>query len=400
MFKEKKILLGVTGSIAAYKSALLVRLLVQEGAEVKVVMTPSACDFITPLTLSVLSKNPVSVEGFDAHTGEWDNHVHLAAWADMFIIAPASANTMAKMASGVCDNMLMTVYLSATCKKYIAPAMDAEMWSHSTTKSNIKALKQQGCFIIPPASGELASGITGEGRMEEPENILEIIRKDFFLSLPLRGKKALVTAGPTREPIDPVRYISNRSSGKMGFAIAQALASYGADVTLITGPSSLSDPKGIKSVKIEFASQMADECLKHFPQSDITVMAAAVADYAPEKYSLKKIKKNIADQNLKLVKTKDILSEMGKKKKRNQFLVGFALETDNETANAKKKLREKNLDMIVLNSLNDSGAGFEHDTNKISIIGKKSGVKTFRLKSKTAVAEDIVKEIISRFIKK
>jgi len=256
----------------------------------------------------------------------------------------------------VCDNMLMAVYLSATCKKYVAPAMDAEMWNHSTAKKNIAALQQQGCFIIPPAEGELASGITGEGRMEEPENILSIIRNDFFLTLPLSGKKALVTAGPTREPIDPVRYISNRSSGKMGFAVAQALASYGAEVTLVTGPASLNAPDGIKTVRVESAQEMSDACMKVFPHCDITVMAAAVADYAPEKYSAKKIKKSIADENLKLVKTQDILSELGKRKNKKQFLVGFALETENETENAKKKLREKNLDMIVLNSLNDAGA--------------------------------------------
>lgn len=399
MFKGKKILLGITGSIAAYKSAVLVRLLVKEGAQVKVVMTPSAIDFITPLTLSVLSKNPVSVEGFDAKTGEWDNHVHLASWADMFIVAPCSANTIAKMAYGVCDNMLMTVYLSATCKKYIAPAMDAEMWAHATSKKNIAALKQQGCFIIPPAAGELASGISGEGRMEEPSAILEIIRKDFFLNLPLSGKKALVTAGPTRESIDPVRYISNRSSGKMGFAVAQALMSNGADVTLVTGPSSIKTPDGIKTIRVETTKEMADACMKVFKNVDITVMAAAVADYAPEKFSIKKLKKNVADENLKMVKTQDIVAALGKKKNKKQFLVGFALENENEIANAKKKLREKNLDMIVLNSLNDAGAGFEHDTNKISIIdGKK--VKTFALKSKTEAAEDIVKEIINRLPKK
>lgn len=400
MFSGKKILLGITGSIAAYKSALLIRLLVKEGAEVKVVMTPSACDFITPLTLSVLSKNPVSVDGFDAKTGEWNNHVHLAAWADMFIIAPASANTIAKMAYGICDNMLMAVYLSATCKRYVAPAMDAEMWNHPTAKKNVAALSEQGCFIIPPTKGELASGITGEGRMEEPEKILEIIKKDFFLTLPLRGKKALVTAGPTREAIDPVRYISNRSSGKMGFAVATVLASQGAEVTLVTGPSSLNAPEGIKTIWVETAKEMSDACMKVFPGVDITVMAAAVSDYAPEKYSGKKIKKDVSDGTLKLVKTQDILSELGKRKNKKQFVAGFALETENETANAKKKLREKNLDMIVLNSLNDAGAAFEHDTNKISIIDEKLKVKTFGLKSKTEAAGDIVNEIISHFAKK
>jgi phosphopantothenoylcysteine decarboxylase / phosphopantothenate---cysteine ligase len=399
MFTGKKVLLGVTGSIAAYKSALLVRLLVKEGAEVKVIMTPSACDFITPLTLSVLSKNPVHNEPFNRQTGEWDNHVALAAWADMFIIAPASANTIAKLATGICNTMLDAVYLSATCKKYIAPAMDAEMWQHATVKNNIATLKEQGCHIIPPGTGELASGITGEGRMEEPENILSIIKDDFFLTLPLRGKKALVTAGPTRENIDAVRYISNRSSGKMGFAVAHALAALGAEVTLVTGPTELTSDS-VKTIHIETAEEMFDECMREFPKSDITVMAAAVADFVPEKASGSKIKKSDSPLSLHLKPTQDILAAMGEKKKKNQILIGFALETDNETANAVKKLKEKNLDMIVLNSLRDNGAGFETDTNKITVIGSNGKPKLFGLKAKTEVARDIADEIITLLKKK
>jgi phosphopantothenoylcysteine decarboxylase / phosphopantothenate---cysteine ligase len=400
MFQHKKILLGVTGSIAAYKAALLIRLLVKEGAEVKVIMTTSACDFITPLTLSVLSKNPVSIEMFNRETGEWNNHVHLARWADMFIIAPASANSIARFTTGECDNMLTAVYLSAVCKKYIAPAMDAEMWEHATVKKNISTLKSHGCVIIPPAKGELASGISGEGRMEEPENILRIIKDDFFLTLPLHGKKALVTAGPTRENIDAVRYISNRSSGKMGFAIAEALASLGAEVTLISGPTSLAASAAVKEIRIESAAEMQNACMKIFPESDIVVMAAAVADFMPEKSFHNKVKKTKANAELKLKPTSDILAEMGKKKKKNQLLIGFALETDNEIANAVKKLKEKNLDVIVLNSLNDKGAGFEKDTNKVTVVHK-SGKKTaYPLKQKTDAARDIAGEIINLLKKK
>jgi phosphopantothenoylcysteine decarboxylase/phosphopantothenate--cysteine ligase len=399
MFIGKKILLGVTGSIAAYKAAALIRLLVKEGAEVKVIMTRSACDFITPLTLSVLSKNPVHIEPFNRQTGEWDNHVALAAWADMFIIAPATANTIAKFAIGICDTMLDAVYLSAACRKYISPAMDAEMWQHTTVKNNIASLKKQGCFIIPPATGELASGIVGEGRMEEPENIFRIIHDDFFLTLPLRGKKALVTAGPTRENIDAVRYISNRSSGKMGFALADALVSRGAEVTLVTGPTALKFSSG-KIIHVETAAQMFDECMKHFSESDITVMAAAVADFVPEKPAGNKIKKSESMSSLKLKPTRDILAAMGERKKKNQHLIGFALETDDETANAVKKLKEKNLDMIVLNSLNDKGAGFEGDKNKITIFGKSGKLKVFGLKAKTEVACDIADEIITLLKKK
>lgn len=400
MFSGKKILLGVTGSIAAYKAALLVRLLVKEGAEVKVIMTSSSCDFITPLTLSVLSNNPVHKESFSRETGEWDNHVHLASWADIFIIAPASANTIAKLATGICDNMLAAVFLSATCKKYIAPAMDAEMWNHSTVKKNISDLKAQGCFIIPPASGELASGITGEGRMEEPENILRIISDDFFLTMPLRGKKALVTAGPTRENIDAVRYISNRSSGKMGFAIAGTLTSLGAEVTLVTGPTEITSTSSVKTIRVETAGEMFDACMNEFPKMDVVVMAAAVADFMPEESSGSKIKKSNSPLTLTLKSARDILGEMGERKKKEQLLIGFALETDNEIENAKKKLKEKNLDMIVLNSLKDKGAGFETDTNKITIIGKNGKEKLFGLKTKAEAARDIAEEIITALKKK
>jgi len=399
MFSGKKIILGVTGSIAAYKAAFIIRLLVKEGAGVKVIMTKSACDFITPLTLSVLSKNPVSIEMFNPETGEWNNHIELASWADMLIIAPATANTIAKLATGLCDDLLTAVYLSAVCKKYIAPAMDAEMWEHETVKKNISTLKQHNCFIIPPAKGELASGITGEGRLEEPESILRLIKDDISGSLPLRKKKVLVTAGPTRENIDAVRYISNRSSGKMGFAVAETLASLGADVTLVSGPSSLSSSTSIKNIQVESADEMYDTCMKRFPSSDIVVMAAAVADYKPEKFVSGKIKKTEADADLKLVATRDILAEMGKKKKKNQLLIGFALETDNGTSNAKKKLAGKNLDFIVLNSLLDEGAGFEVDTNKITIIDKNMS-KAFEKKSKSGAARDIADEIILHLKKK
>ena len=394
MFQHKKILLGVTGSIAAYKAALLVRLLVKEGAEVKVIMTRSAHDFITPLTLSVLSKNPVSTEMFIRENGEWNNHVQLASWADIFLVAPASANTIAKFSTGLCDNFLTAVYLSASCKKYIAPAMDAEMWANASVQKNINELKRQGCRIIPPATGELASGISGEGRMEEPENILKFIEHNFFLTLPLRGKKALVTAGPTRENIDAVRYISNRSSGKMGFAIAEELAAQGAEVTLVAGPSALTSSSSIYRINVESADEMHEACLKNFVSSDIVVMAAAVADFRPEKPASGKIKKATASAELKFISTPDILSEMEKKKKKKQMLIGFALETGNELNNAKKKLKEKNLDMVILNSLRDKGAGFETDTNKITIIGQDGKTKSFGKKLKTEVAKDIVGEII------
>ncbi len=394
MLKGKRIVLGVTGSIAAYKAALLVRALVKDGAEVKVVMTADAKEFITPLTLSVLSKNAVVSEFANRETGEWNNHVDLGLWADALVIAPASANTMAKMATGVCDNLLMAVYLSARCPIFIAPAMDVDMLKHPSTQDNISRIKSFGNYIIDASYGELASGLVGEGRMEEPENIAAVMSDFFAKDKPLANKKVLVTAGPTYEAIDPVRFIGNRSSGKMGIAIADEFAEQGADVTLICGPSNQkASNHSVKRIDVESAEQMQKECLKVSSQSDIIVMAAAVADYKAEKDAQDKMKKNNS-LNLSLVGTVDILSELGKQKKNGQVLVGFALETNNEMDNAKDKLKRKNLDMIVLNSLKDEGAGFNHDTNKISIVDKKMNIKEFPLKSKTDVAKDIVKEII------
>jgi len=400
MLKGKKILLGVTGGIAAYKAAFLVRLLVKEEAEVKVIMTPAAKEFITPLTLSVLSKNPVYSEFSKPETGEWNNHVEFALWADLLIIAPATADTMAKMANGICDNLLLATWLSAKCPVYIAPSMDLDMWKHPSTQQNIQRLLSYGNKIISPAEGELASGLTGEGRLEEPGNIVSILNGHFSKKLPLNKKKILVTAGPTYENIDPVRFIGNRSSGKMGFAIAQEFAANGAEVTLITGPSSLViHNHTIHRIDVESSEEMYNACMKHFVDADITVMSAAVADYKPEHAESKKIKKKDNVMELKFVKTKDILSELGHRKKKNQLLVGFALETDNETENAKEKIKSKNLDMIVLNSLNDEGAGFQTDTNKISIIDKALKQTDFTLKSKKDVAKDIVAVIVERLNK-
>lgn len=395
MLKGKKILLGVTGSIAAYKAAFLVRLLAKEGAEVKVIMTHSAKDFITPLTLSVLSKNPVLSEFTNGEKGEWNNHVELGLWADVFLIAPASADTIAKMANGICDNLLLAVYLSAKCSVYVAPAMDLDMYKHKATQDNLKRLVSFGNIIIAPGNGELASGLIGEGRMEEPSAILKIMDEALSADSALRKKKVLVTAGPTYEKIDAVRFIGNRSSGKMGFAIAEAFAQSGAEVTLITGPTALNiQNSSIKKIEVESAEEMYAACMKHFPEADITVMSAAIADYKPEHAVEGKIKKNGVAMDLKLVKTKDILTEMGQRKKKNQLLIGFALETDHEQDNAKEKLSKKNLDFIVLNSLNDKGAGFTHDTNKITVIDKQNIAKEFTLKRKNEVAQDIVKAVI------
>jgi phosphopantothenoylcysteine decarboxylase / phosphopantothenate---cysteine ligase len=394
MLRGKKIILGVTGSIAAYKSALLVRLLVKDGAEVKVIITEDAKDFITPLTLSVLSKHPVLSEFANKETGEWNNHVDLGLWPDAYVIAPASANTIAKMANGNCDNLLLAVYLSARCPIFIAPAMDVDMLNHQSTKDNIERLKSFGNKIITPGYGELASGLIGEGRMEEPEKIFSVLDNFFSENKPLKDKKVLVTAGPTYEAIDPVRFIGNRSSGKMGIAIAEEFAEQGANVTLICGPSSQElKNNSVRRINIESADDMHSECMKQFSENDIIVMAAAVADYKPEKNNQDKIKKNNS-LSISLVSTQDILSKLGEQKKNGQLLIGFALETNNELENAKDKLKRKNLDMIILNSLNDSGAGFNYDTNKISIVDKKMKVKELPLKSKTEVAKDIVKEII------
>ena len=390
-----KVVLGICGSIAAYKSATLVRLLVKGGADVKVVMTPDATNFITPLTLSTLSKNPVLVDYFIPETGEWNNHVDLGLWADLVLIAPASANTLAKMANGLCDNLLMAVYLSAKCPVYFAPAMDLDMWKHTATQENIDKIQSFGNILIPPGTGELASGLHGEGRMAEPEEIEAFIAADIKKKLPLANKKALVTAGPTYEAIDPVRFIGNHSSGKMGFAIADELAALGADVTLIAGPTAqVSQQKTVKRVDVTSAAEMLEACLQYFENSSVCVMSAAVADYTPVTVAEQKIKKKDAGFTIDVKKTTDILSELGKRKKEGQVLVGFALETNDEEINAIDKLQRKNLDFIVLNSLKDEGAGFKGDTNKITIIDKDLQKTAYTLKSKNEVARDICTKII------
>lgn len=396
IMRGKKILVGVTGSIAAYKSAVLVRLLVKAGAEVRVVMTSSAKEFITPLTLSVLSKNPVTIESHNKETGEWNNHVEAGMWADAFVIAPASANTLAKMVYGMADNQLLTCYLSARCSVFIAPAMDLDMLQHPSVQANINKLKSyKNHHFISPTEGELASGLTGEGRMEEPEMIFKKLEDFFFTNLPLKGMKALVTAGPTHEAIDPVRFIGNRSSGKMGFAIAEELSKRGATVKLVTGPSDLSvKDKAIDRSDVESAEEMYNACMKDFSDMDIIVMSAAVADFRPDVSADKKISKKNNTLSLSLVPTQDILKNMGEKKNKNQVLVGFALETDNEHANAKDKLVRKNLDLIVLNSLNDSGAGFDVDTNKVTFIERSGKERSFDKKLKTEVAKDLVDAIM------
>jgi len=396
MLAGKKILLGVSGSIAAYKSALLIRLLVKEGAEVKVVMTPSSHDFITPLTLATLSKNPVFTDFVKNKSGVWNNHVDLGLWADALVIAPASANTLAKMASGICDNLLIAVYLSARCPVFFAPAMDLDMLQHPSTKSNIEKLMQWGNQLIDPTHGELASGLIGMGRMAEPEEIINQLTKHFHASAPLAGMKALVTAGPTYEAIDPVRFIGNNSSGKMGFAIAEELANKGAEVTLVSGPTHLtSKHPSIKVIRVTSAEEMYQACLEDYSNQDITVLSAAVADYRPAQRADQKIKKTDASFNIDLVKTHDIAAELGKLKKNGQFTVGFALETEHEKSNAEKKIATKNFDLIVLNSLNDAGAGFGYDTNKITLIDKHNKAIEFSLKSKKEVAADIVNAIIA-----
>ena len=393
MLLNKKILLGITGSIAAYKAALLVRLLVKAGAEVRVIMTTAATDFISPLTMSTLSKNPVLTGLYE--NDSWANHVMLGRWADLMVIAPLSCNTLSKMASGACDNLLMAVYLSAACPVVVAPAMDEDMWKHPSTKNNLDRISSFGNSIIPVTTGELASGLYGEGRLAEPEEILAYIEKSFLSRGELAGKKALVSAGPTYEPIDPVRFVGNHSSGKMGVAIARELAQRGADVTLVLGPvNSPFDLTGLKVERVHTAKEMFDACTRSFPGSDITVMAAAVADYTPSEVSGEKIKKKEDQWSLSFSKTTDILQSLGGKKKDGQVLVGFALETNNEKVNALGKLKAKNADIIVLNSLQDKGAGFGQDTNKISIFDNKGGELQFDLKSKSAVAKDIVDAII------
>lgn len=393
MLKGRKILLGICGSIAAYKSAMLVRLLVKEGAEVRVVMTPSALDFITPLTLSTLSRGPVLTE-FATKSGDWNNHVELGLWADVFVIAPLSANTLAGMAHGEANNLLLATYLSARCPVMVAPAMDLDMLQHPSTQKNLETIKSFGCISLDARFGELASGLIGSGRMAEPEEIVHEIQLHFATRDLLKGKKALVTAGPTHEAIDPVRFIGNNSSGKMGYAIAEALALRGAHVDLVSGPTSLklTHPL-IETTRVTSADQMFEACTGIFPSSDIAVLSAAVADYKPAKPADEKIKKTDSDLQLALTRTPDIAAALGRMKKSSQFIVGFALETQDELSNAQQKLKSKNFDLIVLNSLKDDGAGFSHDTNKVTIIGK-TDLKEFSLKSKKEVAGDIVNAII------
>lgn len=396
MLKGKKIVVGITGSIAAYKTATLVRLLIKQGAEVKVVMTPDAQAFITPLTLSTISKNPVLSRFSDDENGVWNNHVELGLWGDVLLIAPATANTLARMAHGLCDNLLLAVYLSFKGKTYVAPAMDLDMYAHAATQHNLELLQSHGVMVIPAGDGELASGLTGVGRMSEPEEILQTLINSISTTEKLKNKKVLVTAGPTYESIDPVRFIGNHSSGRMGFAIAEEFARHGAKVTLIAGPTELHEvSERITRINVTSAEEMYEKTVKQFAQSQIAVMSAAVADYTPEKVSITKIKKSGDELFLKLKKTKDILAELGRKKTKNQMLIGFALETDHELENARKKLKAKNLDFIVLNSLKTKGAGFGHQTNKISIIDRNGDATDFKLKPKNEVATDIVQKIIS-----
>lgn len=394
----KKVLLGITAGIAAYKTTFLVRLFIKAGAEVKVVMTPAAKDFVTPLSLSALSNNPVfySFVGKEENEELWNSHVELGLWADFMLIAPATANTLSKMADGICDNLLLATYLSAKCPVYFAPTMDLDMYQHPSTKENIEKLQSFGNICIPATSGFLASGLEGEGRMAEPEDIVQFIEADLLSKLPLKNKKVLITAGPTYEAIDPVRFIGNHSSGKMGFELANRAAQLGAQVILISGPSNEKISHSfIKRIDVISADEMYHATHKSFEDADIVIMAAAVADYKPVEVSNQKIKKSAANLTINLVPTQDILASLGSKKTK-QFIVGFALETNNEVENAEKKLVAKNLDLIVLNSLNDEGAGFQKSTNKITIIDKFKKKSEFSLKSKAAVAQDIFDVIISK----
>ncbi len=395
MLEGKKILLGISGSIAAYKTAAMTRLFVKAGAQVKIVMTPAARDFVTPVTLATLSKNPVQSQFIKGDKGEWTNHVELGLWADVLLMAPATANTLAKMAHGICDNLLLASYLSARCPVIVAPAMDLDMYAHPATQANLKIIASFGNSIIEPNTGELASGLDGKGRMAEPEEIFQFVKNYLNHSAELNGKQILVTAGPTYEHIDPVRFIGNHSSGKMGFAIAEELANKGANVILIAGPSQMQlKHKNITRIDVQSADQMLKASLKHFKKADIAILSAAVADYTPEIVSAHKIKKSGATMQLKLKKTIDILKELGLLKTKKQLLIGFALETENEVPNAKKKLVAKNLDFIVLNSLKNKGAGFSVDTNQVQIIHKDGKINKFGLKAKSAVATDIVDQLI------
>ncbi len=391
--KGKKIIIGISGSIAAYKIPMLVRLLLKKGAEVKIVMTPSAATFVSPLVLSTLTKHPVLIELSSNET--WANHVALGRWADLMLIAPASCNTIAKMANGICDNLLLAVYLSATCPVMVAPAMDEDMWNHASLQNNLLQLKSYQNIVLDTEYGELASGLIGFGRMLEIEKLVTEIDSFFNAKQRLKNKKALVTAGPTYENLDPVRYIGNYSTGKMGIAIAETLANEGCEVVLVLGPTSLTTPHAnIKTIQVRSAEEMLNACTTHFAETDIAVMSAAVADYTPTTLSTSKIKKKDEEFTIQLKKTTDILKQLGSIKSKNQVLIGFALENKNEKSYALKKLEEKNADAIVLNSLNDEGAGFAYDTNKITIF-EKNGIETnYELKSKPEVAKDIVEKII------
>ncbi len=406
MLIDKKILLAVCGSIAAYKAAFLVRLLIKEGAQVRVVMTNAATTFITPLTLATLSKNECVVDYTNPQKTNWNNHVELALWADLMIVAPASAGTISKMANGLCDNLLMAVYMSARCPIFIAPAMDEDMWKHASTKNNLKQLQSFGNNVISVNAGELASGLFGEGRMAEPEEIIKLVSSNIVgskqyavvsqisnLKSEFSNKKILITAGPTYEALDPVRFIGNHSSGKMGVALAEKLHSLGADVQLVLGPSKLNVSEGIKVTRVFSANEMYAACKKHFAKANICIFAAAVADYTPKTVSDQKIKKSDAEFSIMLKKNVDIAFEFGKMKKQNQLSVGFALETNDELKHAKGKLEKKNFDLVVLNSLNDKGAGFQFNTNKITIVNRNNKITKFELKEKGEVADDIIQEI-------
>ena len=395
MLKGKHIIVGVTGSIAAYKTAILVRALVKEGAEVKVIMTETAKKFITPLTLATLSKNPVLVEFFDPENGQWNSHVSLGLWADMYLIAPVTASTLAKMAYGVADNLLVTTYLSSRCPVFVAPAMDLDMFAHPSTQKSLEILRERGVTVVEPAAGELASGLDGKGRMEEPEKIVEQVIRHFSKKATFSGKRVLITSGPTREPIDPVRYLTNNSSGKMATAIAQELAFRGASVTVVSGPAAVKPKQSdIQVIDVVTAEEMYQATIAQYEQgADIVVLCAAVADYTPAQKSSVKMKKKGDNLTLELLPTKDIAASVGKIKREGDILVGFALETDNEFDNAQDKLARKNLDMIVLNSLRDEGAGFAGDTNKVNIFFKNGERSSYPLKSKQSVAIDIVDSI-------
>ena len=396
--RGKNVIVGVTASIAAYKAAFLVREFIKLGANVRVIQTPESQQFITPLTLSTLSKNSV-LTGLlkEDEKDVWNNHVEIGLWADLFVVAPATAKTLSKMANGECDNLLLTTYLSAKCPVFFAPAMDLDMFKHQSTQENIEKLISFGNTYIPPGDGELASGLSGKGRMAEPEDIISAIEAELSKNLPLKGKKVLITAGPTFEAIDPVRFLGNHSSGKMGFSIAECAANAGAKVTLIAGPSHQQvENNNIKRVNVVSAKDMHDECHKFFKTSDIAILSAAVSDYTPKLVSATKMKKKTENLSIEFVKTQDILKSLGQIKEDKQFLVGFALETNDEIENAKKKLKDKNLDFIVLNSMNDNGAGFKHDTNKVTIIDNNNKLFNFELKSKQDVANDIINHLIDK----